>query len=416
MEVKKGYKQTEVGVIPNDWEVKEIGAFASVSSGGTPNRKNPAYWTGKIPWITTSQIDFNVITEANEFITEDGINNSAAKIYKAGTLLVAMYGQGKTRGKVAVLGLDASTNQACAAISLQNGLQEYVFHNLSGRYKELRNLSNTGNQENLSGALIKKFLVPFPPSKSEQSAIATVLSETDSLITKLGKLIAKKEAIKKGTIQALLSGKKRLPGFNEKWKKKKLSEIGKPYGGLSGKSKKDFDNGKQAYIPFMNVMSNAIIDTDYFDYVTISPSENQNKVLKGDLLFNGSSETPEEVGMCSVLLKDVPNLYLNSFCFGFRLNKELNASGLFLSYFFRSNLGRKLFFSSAQGATRYNLSKNNFLKIEIPFPEPEEQEALGDIIRDLENEIWHLNDKAEKCRSIKQGMMQNLLTGKIRLL
>ena len=116
--------------------------------------------------------------------------------------------------------------------------------------------------------------------------------------------------IKQGAMQRLLQPK-------EGWEVKKLGSIGKPYGGLSGKSKSDFEDGKFPYIPFMNIMSNPIIDIDYFDFVKVGIDESQNKAIKGDLFFNGSSETPEEVGMCSVLLDDIPNLYLNSFCFGF---------------------------------------------------------------------------------------------------
>jgi len=167
--MKAGYKQTEVGVIQCDWEVKELGSFSTVSSGGTPNRGVASYWKGNIPWITTSQIDFNTIVDANEFITEEGLNNSAAKIYKAGTLLMAMYGQGKTRGKVAILGIDATTNQTCGAVLLtKEVLREYIFCNLSSRYDEIRNLSNTGNQENLSGSLIKKVLIPLPPTSKNK--------------------------------------------------------------------------------------------------------------------------------------------------------------------------------------------------------------------------------------------------------
>ncbi|TXJ00019.1 MAG: hypothetical protein E6Q32_07220, partial [Neisseriales bacterium] len=118
----------------------------------------------------------------------------------------------------------------------------------------------------------------------------------------------------------------------EDWEVKKMEDLGKPYGGLSGKSKIDFVNGEFPYIPFMNIMLNPIINTSYFDYVNIGSNEVQNKALKGDLFFNGSSETPEEVGMCSVLLEDIPNLYLNSFCFGFRLNKDSKENGLYLSY------------------------------------------------------------------------------------
>ena len=119
-------------------------------------------------------------------------------------------------------------------------------------------------------------------------------------------------------MQQLLTGRMRLPGFSGEWEVKKLGSIGTTYGGLTGKSKVDFQNGQFPYIPFMNIMSNPIIDTTYFDYVHVAAHENQNRTQKGDLFFNGSSETPQELGMCSVLLHDIPNLFLNSFCFGFR--------------------------------------------------------------------------------------------------
>jgi len=242
------------------------------------------------------------------------------------------------------------------------------------------------------------------------------LSDVDALITSLDRLIAKKRDIKQATMQQLLTGKTRLPGFSGEWGVKKLGEVGKPYGGLSGKSKEDFANGQYPYIPFLNIMNNPIIDINYFDYVNIDPGESQNKVIKGDLFFNGSSETPEEVGMCSVLNEDIPNLYLNSFCFGFRLNKELKTNGLYLSYYFRSSVGRQLFYSLAQGATRYNLSKSNFLKMEIPYPEPDEQTSIATILTDMDAEIVSLEQKHDKTRALKQGMMQELLTGKTRLI
>ena len=141
----KGYKNTEVGVITEDWELKTNGDIGFVSSGGTPSRTNPLYWNGSIPWITTTQVNFNVIDNAEQFITQDGLNNSAAKLFPPGTLLMAMYGQGKTRGKVAILNTQASTNQACAAISLNKTVAcNYVFYFLVSQYEAIRNLSNTG--------------------------------------------------------------------------------------------------------------------------------------------------------------------------------------------------------------------------------------------------------------------------------
>ena len=119
--------------------------------------------------------------------------------------------------------------------------------------------------------------------------------------------------------------------------------------------------------------------------------------------------------MCSVLLDEIPILYLNSFCFGFRLYDELNNDGLFLSYYFRSEYGRKKFFSLAQGATRYNLSKKNFLQMDIELPTPVEQRNISAILLEMDKEIKALESKLEKYKQIKQGMMQNLLTGRIRL-
>jgi len=197
---------------------------------------------------------------------------------------------------------------------------------------------------------------------------------------------------------------------------KKLGDIAKTYGGLSGKTKDDFHNGIFPYIPFLNILSNPIIDTTYFDFVNIGSGETQNKASKGDLFFNGSSETPEEVGMCSVLLDDIENLYLNSFCFGLRLFNQNEFYALYLSYFFRSGEGRKLLFSLAQGATRYNLSKTNFLKLEFPLPNYEEQLRIARIIGDMDSEISALGKKLHKTKNIKQGLMQSLLTGKIRLI
>jgi type I restriction enzyme S subunit len=201
----------------------------------------------------------------------------------------------------------------------------------------------------------------------------------------------------------------------EGWVTKKLGDYGRTYGGITGKTKIDFGKGNSKYIPFMNIMSNPIIDLDYMDSVEIKPNEIQNKVLKGDLFFNGSSETPEEVGLCSVLDKDVENVYLNSFCFGYRMHNTNELNGLFISYLFRSPLGRSLIFSLAQGATRYNLSKTNLLKLELPIPNKVEQDNIALTLMDIDKLIQKYEIKLQKLKLQKQGMMQALLTGKIRL-
>ena len=162
--------------------------------------------------------------------------------------------------------------------------------------------------------------------------------------------------------------------------------------------------------------NNPYINTDILEPVDIDPvSENQNEVRKGDLFFNTSSETPEDVGTCSTLLIDVENVYLNSFCFGYRLEDE-EMSGLFLSYYFRSAIGRKEMTMLAQGATRYNLSKENFNKIVVTVPPTKkEQDRIAGILTAMDKEIAALEAERDKYKNIKQGMMQKLLTGQIRL-
>jgi len=261
-----------------------------------------------------------------------------------------------------------------------------------------------------------QFKIPLPPTLAEQEAIAGALSDADELIESLEKLIAKKRQIKHGTMQELLTGKRRLPGFTEKWETKRLGELGATYGGLTGKTKADFGKGEARYITFLNVMNNVRIDLDQVDAVDVRAGEHQNAVRNGDLFFNGSSETPEEVGMCSVLLDEVENLYLNSFCFGYRLFADNSADRLFLTYYLRSGVGRKLLFSLAQGATRHNLSKTALMAVAMKLPPLNEQSAIAAVLSDMDAEIAALEAKLAKARQIKLGMMQELLTGRRRLI
>ena len=165
------------------WRSDSLGSIFDTSSGGTPDRTKAEYWNGNIPWITTSLVDFNVITVADEFISDEGLRNSSAKVFPEKTILMAMYGQGKTRGQVAMLGIKAATNQACAAILPRKEIDpRFVFLNLGSRYEELRGLSNSGGQENLSQGLIQGLQFSYPDDKAEQQRIATCLSTLDDLI------------------------------------------------------------------------------------------------------------------------------------------------------------------------------------------------------------------------------------------
>ncbi|OXR31822.1 restriction endonuclease [Pseudomonas umsongensis] len=187
-----------------EWEIKTIGDIFETSAGGTPERSKPEYWNGSIPWVTTSLVDFNVISCAEEFITNEGLKNSSAKIFPKHTVLVALIGQGKTRGKVALLDCEASTNQNCAAIlPTEVVIPNFTFLNLCSRYEEIRALSNTAGQGSLSQGLIRTLPFGFPKDKAEQQRIALCLTRLDDLIAAQ---IQKHEALKshkKGLMQQL---------------------------------------------------------------------------------------------------------------------------------------------------------------------------------------------------------------------
>lgn len=265
-----------------------------------------------------------------------------------------------------------------------------------------------------NGKQLSAIEIPVPP-KPEQEAIAAALSDIDALIANLEKLIAKKKAIKQGTMQELLSGSCRLKGFSTPWKSHRVGDLGVFYSGLSGKSKADFGSGTARYITFMNVLANAIIDVRKLESVRVLEGETQNAVAKDDLFFNTSSETPEEVGMCAVLTEHLENTYLNSFCFGFRITSA-EMYPLFLSYYFNSQEGRKIMSVLAQGATRYNLSKTYFSDTIITVPEKGEQIAIASILSDMDDEIEQLHTKLAEYQYIKSGMMSELLTSRIRLI
>ncbi|MDS4031981.1 MAG: restriction endonuclease subunit S [Candidatus Contendobacter sp.] len=187
-----------------EWCNDSLGKIFETTAGGTPSRSIKEYWDGKIPWITTSLVDFNVIYKSDEFISETGLENSSAKIFPKGTILIAMYGQGKTRGKVAILGIEAATNQACAVILPKKGIHpEFVFLNMGNRYEEMRELSNSGGQENLSQGLIKELPFSFPQDITEQQKIASCLASLDDLIIAQAQKLATLKTHKKGLMQQL---------------------------------------------------------------------------------------------------------------------------------------------------------------------------------------------------------------------
>ncbi|GEM_PF-513014 len=194
------------------------------------------------------------------------------------------------------------------------------------------------------------------------------------------------------------------------WKIKRLGDLGFTYAGLSGKTQKDFGSGKP-YIPYLNIFTNSKIDTSFLDYVEIHPWEHQHTVKKGDLFFTTSSETVEEVGMTSVLLEDIGECYLNSFCFGFRLYNNIDLIPEFVPCLFRGEIVRKRISDLGQGSTRYNLPKTELLKrLELDLPPILIQRKISHILSTCDAVIEKTRETIAKYKAIKQGMLHDLFT------
>lgn len=202
-------KETEVGHIPEGWEVATIDKHFSVVSGGTPSRGNDSYWVGgTIPWVKTTEVKYSVITETEEHITRAGLDGSAAKMLGPGTLLMAMYGQGVTRGKVGILGIEASCNQACAAMTPKDDdvLPRYLYHYLTSRYEAIRSLAHGGQQQNLNLDIVRKIDVPVPSTTDEQQEIVDVLDSLDRKVDLHRRKRAVLDQLFKSLLHKLMTG------------------------------------------------------------------------------------------------------------------------------------------------------------------------------------------------------------------
>lgn len=196
----------------------------------------------------------------------------------------------------------------------------------------------------------------------------------------------------------------RFKGFEDEWRSLRLQEIGNTFSGLSGKTKEDFGHGNARFVTYLNVFNNPISCEKQLDRIEIDNAQNQVKY--GDVFFTTSSETPEEVGMSSIWLSNIPNVYLNSFCFGFRPSITFDYS--YFAYFLRSRAFREQMIVLAQGISRYNISKVKALALPVAFPSEKEQNSLGKFFTYVDEMIAEAEREIRRLEKMKQASLQKM--------
>ena len=402
-------------MLPEGWRETTVGKCLSIMSGYA--FKSDDFCDHGVPVIRISNITDMFDIDLSNCVYHNDMGKDFSYIAKMYDALIAM--SGATTGKIGIYKNSeiAYINQRVGKICINDSIAnlKYFFYVLNQNYIQKYILKEAigGAQPNISNRQISIIKINIPPLP-EQEKIAAILSTWDKAISTTDALLATSRQQKKALMQQLLTGKRRLPGFTGEWISRHLSEIGTIYTGITGKSKEDFGRGK-FFIPYTNIFNNASVDINYLEKVEILDGECQNVVQYGDILFTTSSETPDEVGMSSVVLDEIENIYLNSFCFGFRLHNFCELSPLYAKFLFRGEVFRKNVIVLAQGATRYNLPKKQFLNINISFPPLDEQRAIAAVLDVADREIVLLEQKAARLREEKKALMQQLLTGKRRV-
>ena len=400
MTIPQGYKQTEFGPIPLDWDLctfKDV--LATFSSGATPYRGIPEYYNGDVRWISSGELNYNHIYDTLEHISQQAVRNTNLRIHKPGTFLIAITGleaEG-TRGRCAFVGAPSATNQSCLAINGTDKMcTEYLFwfYRMWGQYLAFKYCQGT-KQQSYTADIVKKLPIYGPKDIAEQRAIAEALSDVDGLIAALDKKIAKKRLLKQGAMQQLLTGKKRLPGFTDEWIKCELLTVCNV---LDNKRVPLNDEQRTSGIyPYCG--ANGIVD--YID----------RYIFDEDLILiaeDGGNFDQYETRPIAYWMSG--KYWVNNHAHVLKAKNEYNQRYIFYQ------LEHKDITDYIVGGTRTKLTRAQLDKIEISMPSTyAEQQAIATILSDMDKEIADLEAQRDKYRLLKSGMMQKLLTGQIRL-
>ena len=381
------------------WEVKKLGEISTNKS----KKYNPNNETNFIKCIELEHLS----SETGQLLGfVDGSQSGSIKnVFQKGDVLF-----GKLRPYLKKYYQPNFDGVCSSEIWVLNGkeiLNDFLYYLIqTNSFVDLANQSSGSKMPRADWSILENGLFSFPNSE-EQQKIASFLSLIDERIQTQNKILIHLKSLIESLNDSLSKQKIRINSNFENWKKVRLGDLGYTFNGLSGKTKEDFGNGKR-YIQYKQIFDSSKIAIENCGYVNVSENENQNSVKYGDIFFTISSETPDEIGMSSVLLEDVKNVYLNSFCFGFRLNSFKELLPEFARFLFRSKVVRNEIKKLAQGSTRYNMSKTELLKLEILLPSIKEQKEISAFLSSLYQKSQTEKAILEQLEMQKKYLLQQM--------
>ena len=392
MEETRKYKQTELGLLPEDWEVKRIVDIATITTGSQNTQDKVD--GGKYPFYVRSQnverIDTYIYDTEGVVTAGDGVGTG--KIFH------------RVRGKFGL-------HQRCYLMHNLLGVNvDYFYWIFSIRfYERVMGMTAKSSVDSVRREMIADMLLPIPPIE-EQRRIASALTSIDNLIDSLDRLIAKKRDIKQGAMQQLLSGKKRLKGFTEPWVEKKLGDVVTNSIGLTY-SPNNVKKYGTLVLRSSNIKNGKLIFEDNV-FVEMSIPE-RAKVHTNDLLVCVRNGSKALIGKSAVITEDAEGMAFGAFMTILRAN---GIEQIFLNYYWQTDFIQKQVRDN-MGATINQITNADISDFDIYVPSYlPEQQAIASVLTSMDNELSALEAKRKKYEQIKQGMMQQLLTGRIRLI
>ena len=393
------------------WEKRKLGNLAEIVRGASPRPIQDPKWfdsSSEIGWLRIADV-----TEQNGRIhhLEQHISKAGQEKTRVLTQPHLLLSIAATVGKPLINYVSTGVHDGFLIFLKPKFELEFMYQWLEYFRPYWQKYGQPGSQVNLNSELVRNQSLHLPVVE-EQIKIGHFLDKLNNLIAVNQRKGDVLQNLKKGLLQRLFASETspipdiRFKGFTDAWEKRKLKELGDTYSGLSGKTKEDFGHGEARYVTYMNVFTNPVADPVGTEAIEIDTK--QNEVMKNDVFFTTSSETPEEVGMSSVWPIETRNVYLNSFCFGYRVLNQSSLNFLFIAQQLRSPSFRKRMIILAQGISRYNISKKKVLEIPIFRPSLNEQNKIGYFLSNVDDLIAATQRKGEVLKNLKKALLQKM--------